>query len=261
MTASEAPPHAERIDNPFTTIVGIDCATRARKVGLARARLRRGSWVLTDARCASSAAPPAETALRWIAEDPDLLLALDAPLGWPAAMGRALPSHEAGRRVDASADRLFDRATDRYVRQVTGKKPLDVGADRIARTAHATLEMLGIIRDLSGAPIPLAWSPASPTAPAAIEVYPAATLAAHGVASRSYKGSDAGSVRAAIHALIEGRLQIESGLDLESVRHDVLDAVLCIVAGLDFLEGAATPPEDPGLARREGWIWVRGRRT
>jgi len=39
----------------------------------------------------------------------------------------------------------------------------------------------------------------------------------------------------------------------------VLDAVLCVVAGLDFLAGAAPGPADPEAARREGWIWVKER--
>ena len=263
MTTPDAPGTQEPTPaSHFTTIIGIDCATRARKIGLARARWRVGSWILTDAHYGSTAKPPAETAANWIAEDPDCLLALDAPLGWPAAMGRALPPHEAGQPLNAPADRMFDRATDRYVRRTTGKKPLDVGADRIARTAHATLAMLKTIRERSDAPIPLAWSPTPPTSPVAIEVYPAATLVAHGLESRGYKRSDAGAARAAIWTSIEPRLAIEPGLDISGVRHDVLDAVLCIVAGLDFLEAAAAAPEDPELARREGWIWVRdGRRT
>jgi hypothetical protein len=36
-----------------------------------------------------------------------------------------------------------------------------------------------------------------------------------------------------------------------------LDAVLCVAAGIDFLAGAALGPDDPEVARREGWIWVR----
>ena len=40
---------------------------------------------------------------------------------------------------------------------------------------------------------------------------------------------------------------------------DVLHAVLCLLAGVDFLsrEAVAPEPERVALARREGWIWVR----
>ena len=37
---------------------------------------------------------------------------------------------------------------------------------------------------------------------------------------------------------------------------DVLDAVVCMVAARDFIEGSAEPPENAGIAAREGWIWV-----
>jgi hypothetical protein len=38
---------------------------------------------------------------------------------------------------------------------------------------------------------------------------------------------------------------------------DVLDALVCVLAGADFLAGRAMPPEDEQLAQKEGWIWVR----
>ncbi len=37
---------------------------------------------------------------------------------------------------------------------------------------------------------------------------------------------------------------------------DMLDAVVCILAGRDFLEGWAFKPRDQAMARTEGWIWV-----
>jgi hypothetical protein len=38
---------------------------------------------------------------------------------------------------------------------------------------------------------------------------------------------------------------------------DVLDAVVCVVAGMDFIAGGVMHPEKSVLAKREGWIWVR----
>jgi hypothetical protein len=38
---------------------------------------------------------------------------------------------------------------------------------------------------------------------------------------------------------------------------DILDAVLCVLAGVDFLKGEVLFPKDMALARKEGWIWVR----
>jgi hypothetical protein len=44
---------------------------------------------------------------------------------------------------------------------------------------------------------------------------------------------------------------------LEAASPDVRDAVVCTLAGADFLAGRVMAPDDLALARREGWIWVR----
>lgn len=40
-------------------------------------------------------------------------------------------------------------------------------------------------------------------------------------------------------------------------RADALDSVIWALAGADFLRGDAQPPDDPGLATKEEWIWSR----
>jgi hypothetical protein len=37
---------------------------------------------------------------------------------------------------------------------------------------------------------------------------------------------------------------------------DLVDAVVCVLAGHDFVAGRAMNPEDRSLAEREGWIWT-----
>ncbi len=243
----------------FTTIIGVDCATKPNKVGLARAKLRNADWHLTDTQVCSTAEPPVKVLARWIEQDPDCLLALDAPLGWPSPMGSALPPHRAGQPVRAEAKTLFNRATDRHVHASLGKRPLDVGADRIARAALATLELLQTLRVRTGATLPLAWSPVEPVRPAVIEVYPAATLLAHGVDARGYKATGPSGVRLAIKRMIDLRLTTKQGFYVPTANDDVLDAVLCVIAGLDFVAGAACAPSDGDTAEREGWIWFRER--
>jgi hypothetical protein len=71
----------------------------------------------------------------------------------------SLANHRAGAELGVKAHDLFRRATDRFIRQHFGKQSLDVGADRIARTAHSALVLLGILRRRLGEPIPLAWDP------------------------------------------------------------------------------------------------------
>ena len=242
---------------PPRTVIGVDCATVAKAVGLARARVVNGRWHLLEAEVGAPARPPATVLTAWLREDSGALVALDAPLGWPAALGPALASHRAGEPIAVPIEAMFQRATDHDVRRRTGKRPLEVGADRIARTAWATLALLTEVRAATGHALPLAWDPEVREAPAAIEVYPAATLRAHGLPDRGYKDPNA-APRAVIDAWVRERLDLPADLDLVGGVGHVLDAVLCVVAGLDFLAGAAPEPADPGTARREGWIWVRG---
>jgi predicted RNase H-like nuclease len=242
---------------PPTTLLGVDCATLPTKTGLARAVLEDGRWALRDARIGTRSDPPAAVLAAWLAEDPGAVLALDAPLGWPADLGDALAGHRAGDAIDAPSERLFARATDHAVHARHGKMPLEVGAGWIARTARATLGLLDEVRRATGQPLPLAWSPSGLRAAAAIEVYPAATLIAHGHALAGYKvpGSPA---RTAVVRGWPDAVVVPPSLDLVALSADVFDAIVCVLAGADFLAGAARGPDDPELARGEGWIWVRG---
>jgi hypothetical protein len=90
---------------------------------------------------------------------------------------------------------------------------------------------------------------------AAIEVYPAATLTALGVAHRGYKDDPA--LRAQVLRDLPG-LEVPHELRAACVAtSDALDAVVAALAGVHFLEGRChQPAEDPDLVRREGWIWV-----
>ena len=90
-----------------------------------------------------------------------VLIALDAPLGWPQALAETLPAHFAGKAPRSKANKMFRRRTDEVVQEKLKKQPLDVGADKIARATHAALQFLGSIREATGLAVPLAWSPAS----------------------------------------------------------------------------------------------------
>ncbi len=162
------------------TVIGIDCAVKATNVGLALGRFSDGiTFVETVVRGSSEPDLPGIIE-GWLSDRPEgpALLALDAPLGWPAPLAQALPDHRAGEVLQPTADQLFRRTTDGFVWKRIGKRPLDVGADRIARTAHAALRLLDQLRQRIASPIPLAWQP-DIGGIAAIEVYPAATLMAH----------------------------------------------------------------------------------
>jgi predicted nuclease with RNAse H fold len=183
------------------------------------------------------------------------LLALDAPLGWPEPIGRILAAHTAGEPIGAAPNEFFRRETDRFIQRSLGKTPLDVGADRIARTAHAALELLESLRNRLGLAIPLGWD-LPLVGVSAIEVYPAATLVAHGLRSGGYKKPEQVDERRELLASLAALLDVGAHRALLERSADALDAVVCALAGTDFLEGRAMPPEDLALAKREGWIWA-----
>lgn len=244
--------------NCFETVIGIDCATDPRKTGLARAVTRAGSRVLEVAPPLTSRRPMLDLLVNWLGEPGPVLLALDAPLGWPRAMAAALGAHRAGALLAEDAGTIFTRETDRVIRTRTGKKPMDVGAERIARTAAAALRLLAELRTATGRPIPLAWTPGSLPETAAIEVYPAATLKVRGLPSSGYKRDGGAAVRQELADVLRGLFAIDPDSVARMLVHDdALDAGLCCLAGLDFLHGDVIPPEDPQLAQIEGWIWVK----
>lgn len=236
-------------------LVGLDAASDPRKFGLVLCSWSGGNPSLI------ASGTLADTALLTRLDDElrlagRALLAVDAPLGWPAPLAAALATHRAGEAVPASQSALFRRATDIAVHAATGKLPLEVGADRIARAAWQALNVLGQLRVATGHPIPLAWAPDFTDRIAAIEVYPGALLKATGGNPSGYKEQIEGR---AARGSIAQRFAADAPwlADLLDAQTDVFDAALCVLAGLDFLRGNAEPPTDRALAEKEGWAWVR----
>ncbi|MEX1361730.1 MAG: DUF429 domain-containing protein [Nannocystaceae bacterium] len=246
-----------------STIIGIDAATQPKKTGLARGRLDGGELVVTDVALGSELESLVETVASWCADGPTLL-AIDAPLGWPAPLARGLHGHRAGQVLEGDGHELFRRVTDRFVHRRLGKLPLEVGADRIARTAHATLRLLGEVRARADREIPLAWSP-DVVGVAAVEVYPAATLLGRRVGATGYKGSDGTAVdnRRTILSALGNDWTLEVDADLLASSDDRLDAAVCVLAGADFLRGRSVAPDggQREAAEVEGWIWFRSPAT
>ena len=239
-------------------LVGIDCATVASRVGLAFGHYSDGRLTVTRALFCPSPQPISQFVAEMIRPAPGpVLLALDAPLGWPAPLGSSLASHQAGEPLPATAEAMFRRETDQFIHRTVGKLPLEVGADRIARTAHAALRLLAELGATREQPIPLAWQPQLGDPLSAIEVYPAATLTVHGLPARNYKKSDRAEARRAILAQLQPLMILPSDQSPLVDSADLLDAVVCLLAAADFLAGRAMPPVDRRLARHEGWIWVR----
>ncbi len=259
-TASDAMPARHRI-------IGIDRATTEANTGLALAVIDDGGLRIHDTTVGDRRRPARAIVEEWLTDSDDAaLMAIDAPLGWPRPLSASLESHSAGSAIDTPADDMFRRATDVFIKEKI-KRPLDVGADKIARTAHAALRLLGELRHDLGVPIPLAWNPADVTDHAVIEVYPASTLIAHeippggrtrsGFRLPSYKGRDKIQQRREIVDALRKRMTIpEQRIEDLCGNDDLLDAVVCVLAAQDFLTGRAAVPADRHLAEREGWIWT-----
>jgi hypothetical protein len=247
------------MNNP-DTIIGVDCATDPSNVGMALADACGEKPVIR--RIATGAdTSPVDLVTRWIKDLPRALLALDAPLGWPARLGRSLSAHRAGESIVPEPDNLFRRTTDRAVHDTLGRRPLEVGADRIARTAVAALRFLQELRQSVGKPIPLAWEPTKCVTPSAIEVYPAGTLLACGLVAARYKKRQQLEVRRRLIGELRQFVAFPDDISVLESHADALDATICCLAGWDFLQGRARGPTDEQLAEKEGWIWVRPSQT
>jgi predicted RNase H-like nuclease len=66
----------------MTALLGIDCATNPKKTGLALGEERGGGIHILRCTTGSKSTPPAMIASEWLKEYEDVLIALDAPLGW-----------------------------------------------------------------------------------------------------------------------------------------------------------------------------------
>ena len=96
-------------------VIGLDCATEDAKIGVALGDYRDGHVSVSRVELCSREKSASSVAAGWLAGATDALLAIDAPLGWPAALATALTGHKAGDALEASPDSMFRRDTDPYV--------------------------------------------------------------------------------------------------------------------------------------------------
>ena len=238
-------------------IIGMDCATEAQKVGLSMGIYDNHSISLIETKLGSDGRSVVEIIANWIKYDEKVVFAIDAPLGWPEDLGTSLYHHSAGQALSVEANLLFRRATDRFIKKTLGKQPLDVGADRIARTAYAAVKIIDELRKFLKCNIEMAWNPNNINGVSVIEVYPAATLQCYGIRNGSYKDKAQRSERKEI---LNGLLQVmnircDSKAMIQSA--DVLDGAVCLLAAKDFLDGKVYFPDDIEKAKKEGWIWIK----
>ena len=83
----------------MTALLGIDCATVPKKTGLALGEQRGESIHILRCTTGSSRTPPAMIVIEWLKDYDDVIIALDAPLGWPKALGLSLSEHKSGMSI------------------------------------------------------------------------------------------------------------------------------------------------------------------
>jgi len=240
----------------MTLLIGVDCATVPERTGVAIGRLHAGEVRLEAVYPPGRALDVEGLLVAALAGAGSAVLAFDAPLGWPIALGEHLARHRAGAPISATPAALFSRATDHAIRARLGKQPLEVGADRIARTAVAALGLLACVRARSGRSLPVAVTATPASDAVVIEVYPAALVAAGSPRPRGRTAVDAAKAALARASFGSGLTAHQPVLDASP---DALDAALCVLAAADWVRGHAVPPPSELLevARREGWIWAR----
>lgn len=238
-------------------IIGLDAAVQDKNIGCVRGTYHNGSFTLTEKWDRKGSLE--DLIAGWVKESGQTVLAIDAPLGWPVTFRKILNTHCAGRPVETDPELFFKRKTDLNVRQRFKKWPLEISADRIARTAFFTLKRIGGIERRLEAELPLLWSMDELRDYGMVEVYPAATILANGFSVKGYK-KDNTDIRNTLYDALKTGYDFSNpgALDLTSIEHD-FDAFICCLACIDFIEGQAVAPEviDRDM-KEEGWIWVKG---
>lgn len=236
-------------------VIGLDAAAQWKKFGYAIGSYKAHVITIESAGLLGDETGLVSKIGPYLQVSKSALIAIDAPLGWPKTLGSALANHYAGNALMSSPNHLFRRVTDNHIHTQVGKRPLDIGANKIARAAWRALDVLCHLRRIARRDIPVLVEPWDHSGLAAIEVYPAATLTAHGIRASNYKDNEGAGTRRSMAQKLES---LVSGITAYAKEvDDIFDACVCLVAALDFFENKAMPATDIASARKEGWIWVR----
>jgi hypothetical protein len=101
----------------------------------------------------------------------------------------------------------------------------------------------------------LLWTPVFGSGINAIEVYPAATLKTHKIKSEGYKGKKGKTNPIAILDKLKTHIELsDDDMDLMTNDDNALDAVVCVLATVDFLNQDVIKPHESQikLAKKEG---------
>lgn len=230
---------------------GVDLAAEPKGTALAVIEWMPGSAVLRALRLGV-----ADEAIVLVAARCDKL-GIDCALGWPDDFVAFVAGHAAHDVLAADADgamawrrTLAYRATDREVREVTGRWPLSVSTDRLGLTA---MRCAGLLERLRASGIDVDRAGAGRIA----EVYPAASLRLWGFTTAGYRTEPAR--RAELVVAVQGEapwLDLAEFEPLMRASTDAFDAVIAALATRAAALGRSTvaPLRMLEQAHREGWV-------
>jgi predicted nuclease with RNAse H fold len=186
-------------------------------------------------------------------------VAIDAPFGWPLEFTRTITEFTATGRWRHDADRrpLLFRATDLFVREVTGADPLSVSSNLLAICAMRCARLLNLLNgdrplDRTGASL-------------LVEVYPAAALRQWGLDPRGYKGAkpERKQKRRTLVERLVGETAAwlrldDTGIERLSSSDHLLDALIAAIVARAAALGQTLPipPGHREAAAAEGWIHI-----
>ena len=175
-------------------------------------------------------------------------IGLDVPFGWPTKFVTTISIHHQRMTCEECSTQDFRfRATDQYVRSVTGKWPLSVSTDRIGIVA---LRAIRLLENLA----PETKVDRSGTGKT-VEVYPAAVLIQWGFVNTSKKESQ--ELAGTFLSQVSHWLQFAAGDETLLIQNrDALDALIACLVSRAVAVGLALPipRENANDASCEGWI-------
>ncbi|MGM0551217.1 MAG: DUF429 domain-containing protein [Bacteroidota bacterium] len=210
--------------------------------------------------------PISQLLTEWLSDYSGPVMAcMDAPLGWPEHFCEILATHEAGVPIILDKEQFFPRITDKRVHQKLGKRPLEVTANYIARTAHRALQLVEVLNEIVASSFKLFLDSEKIPHYSLAETYPAGWLISEQLAHKGYK-KDTALREALLQQIVERySLQITPDAQVDLIRWEhTFDALLCGLCGLDILQQRCFSLKDLAvpetIARKEGWVWFKERK-
>jgi predicted RNase H-like nuclease len=164
-------------------IIGFDCAAQMDKVGITYSEFTADKWKIEKILPKANYDKFLKKIEYFKEREEEVLLCFDTPLGYPQKMVAYLNKLTAGKadlgnefNYDDHSREYFRRRTDILVKNELGITPLEIGADKLARSTLRTFEIINRINEILNGELSLAWDNKNLSQYSMIEVYPKATL-------------------------------------------------------------------------------------